>query len=214
MFCPGCGLKEDRPVQFCRACGADLRAVRETLERPEAAEPSVAAAREEVTRALAARIKEGEWWHVGALVPEVEKLFESPRARRERLRRQDEEQRLGRLRGGTVTAAVGLGLVVLFQLLRILDDRAVLLVGPSILVLLIGLGVIINGLFFTMPKGSRHPDAAPDEPRPRLPDNSTNELGVPRGELGAAGPSFIPPSVTEQTTQNLRGQSLKTPRQG
>ena len=80
MFCPGCGLKEDRPVQFCRACGADLRAVRETLERPEAAEPSVVAAREEVTRALAARIKEGEWWHVGALVPEVEKLFESPRA--------------------------------------------------------------------------------------------------------------------------------------
>ncbi|MBV8856098.1 MAG: hypothetical protein JOZ02_03975 [Acidobacteria bacterium] len=214
MFCPACGLKEDRPVQFCRACGADLRAVREALEQPEAAEPSVAAAREEVARALAARIKEGEWWQAGALAPEVEKLFESPRARRARLRRQDEEQRLVRLRGGTITAAVGLGLVILFQLLRIMDDRALLLLGPSLLVFIIGLGVIVNGLFFTVPKRPRHPDAAPDELRPGLPDNSTSELGAPpRGALGSAD-SFIPASVTEQTTQNLRGEPLKTPRRG
>ena len=213
MFCPACGLKEDRPVQFCRACGADLRAVRDTLAQPETADPSLAAAREELTRALAARIKEGEWWQVGALAPEVEKLFESPGARRERLRRQDEEQRLGRLRGGTITAAVGLGLVILFQLLRIMDDRAVLLLGPSLLVFIIGLGVIVNGLFFTLPRESRR-GAARDERRPLLPDISTSELDAPpRGELSDAG-SFVPASVTEQTTQNLRAEPLKTPRRG
>src|ERR1043165_3949168 len=141
MFCPGCGLKEERPVQFCRACGADLGSVRESLERADAPDPSVNAAREEIARAIAARIKEGQWWQVGALAPEAEKLFESPRGRRERLRRHDEEQRLARLRVGTITAAVGLGLIMLFQLLRVIDNRAVVLVGPSILVLMIGLGV-------------------------------------------------------------------------
>src|SRR3954470_22859342 len=162
MFCPGCGLNEERPVQFCRACGADLGTVRETLERPDTPEPSVTAAREEIARAIAARIKEGQWWQVGSLAPEAQKLFESPRDRRERLRRQDEEQRLARLRGGTITAAVGLGLIMLFQLLRIMDNRAVVLVGPSLIVLLVGLGVIINGLLFTTPKSSKSLDAAPD----------------------------------------------------
>src|SRR5437016_2276764 len=94
MFCPGCGLKEERPVQYCRACGTDLRAARESLEQPDTAEPSVVAAREEVARAIATRIKEGQWWQVGAMMPEAEKLFESPQARRERLQRWDEEQRL------------------------------------------------------------------------------------------------------------------------
>ena len=93
MFCPACGLNEERAVQFCRVCGADLRAVRETLGQTDTPEPSVTAAREEVARAIAARIKEGQWWQVGSLAPEAQKLFESPRDRRERLRRQDEEQR-------------------------------------------------------------------------------------------------------------------------
>jgi hypothetical protein len=208
MFCPGCGLKEERAVQFCRACGADLRAVRETLEQPDAPAPSVTAAREEIARAIAARIKEGQWWQVGSLAPQAERLFESPRERRERLSRRDEEQRLARLRGGTITAAVGLGLIMLFQLLRIMDDRAVVLVGPSIIVLLVGLGVIVNGLLFTIPKSSRLPDTAPDDNAPpRLDDNTTSELD-------AASPSFIPTYVTEHTTRHLHGEALKTPPRG
>lgn len=213
MFCPRCGLKEERQVQFCRACGADLGSVRETLDKPEAPEPSVTAAREEIARAIAARIKEGQWWQVGSLAPQAERLFESPRERRERLRRRDEEQRLARLRGGIITAAVGLGLVVLFQLLRIMDDRAVVLIGPSIIVLLVGLGVILNGLLFTIPRGSQAADAALDAPpTPRPDDNTTSELDTPRGELDAANPSFIPTSVAEHTTKHLRGEPLKTPR--
>lgn len=213
MFCPGCGLKEERAVQFCRACGADLGAVRGTLDKPEAPEPSVTAAREEIARAIAARIKEGQWWQVGSLAPQAERLFESPGERRERLRRRDEEKRLERLRGGTITAAVGLGLVVLFQLLRVIDDRAFVLIGPSLIVLLVGLGVILNGLLFTIPKGSQAPDSPPDAATPpRLDDNATSELDSARGELDAPGASFIPTSVTEHTTKHLRGESLKTPR--
>jgi hypothetical protein len=211
MFCPGCGLKEDRPVQFCRACGADLRAVRESLEQTDAPEPSVAAAREEIARAIAARIREGQWWQAGALTTEAEKIFESPRERRERRHREEEERRLARTRAGTITAAVGLGLVILFGLLWVLDDRAVLLMGPSALVFLVGLGVIINGLFFTRPREPRRQKLAA-EPSFPLPDNSTSELDAPRGELGAQGASFIPASITEHTTQHLGGEALKTPR--
>lgn len=213
MFCPACGLNEERAVQFCRVCGADLRAVRETLEQTDTPEPSVTAAREEIARAIATRIKEGQWWQVGSLAPQAEKLFESPRERRERLCRKDEEQRLARLRGGTITAAVGFGLVILFQLLRIMDNRAVVLVGPSIIVLLVGLGVIINGLLFTTPRGSKALDAAPDAAPPRLNENTTSELDTPRAELDAAPPTFIPTSVTEHTTRHLRGEALKTPPQ-
>lgn len=212
MFCPGCGLKEERQVQFCRACGADLGAVRESLDKPDAPESSVTAAREEIARAIAARIKDGQWWQVGSLAPQAERLFESPRERRERLRRRDEEQRLARLRGGTITAAVGVGLVVLFQLLRVLDNNFVVLIGPSLIVLLVGLGVILNGLLFTIPKGLQTSDAAPDATPTRLDDNTTSELDTPRGQLDAASPPFIPASVTEHTTKHLRGEPLKTPR--
>jgi hypothetical protein len=211
MFCPGCGLKEDRPLQFCRACGADLRAVRESLEQADAPEPSVAAAREEIARAFAARIREGQWWQTGALAAEAEKLFETPRERRERRHREDEERRLARTRTGTITAAVGLGLVILFGLFWVLDDRAVLLMGPSAVVFLVGLGVVINGLLFTRPREPRRQKLTA-EPRPSLPDNSTSELDAPPGELGAAGASFIPATVTEHTTQHLGGEALKTPR--
>jgi hypothetical protein len=194
MFCPGCGLNEERAVQFCRACGADLGAVRESLERAEAAEPSVTAAREEIARAIAARIKEGQWWQVGALAPEAEKLFESLRERRARLRRRDEEQRLARLRGGTITAAVGLGLVLLFQLLRVMDDRAVILIGPSLLVLLVGLGVILNGLLFTVPKSAALPEAGAGRAA-SAPHGERHERARRAARRTRRAPSLIHPHV-------------------
>src|SRR5262245_33961024 len=152
MYCPGCGISEDQLIQYCRTCGTDLRAVRNCLERPGLDVASLASAREEVTRAVAAKIKEGQWWQVGAIVPEVEKLFESPEERQLRLHRSDEEQRLRRIRAGTITASVGLGLVVLFLLISLAEANAFFLIGPSVLLFLIGLGVVINGLWFTVPK--------------------------------------------------------------
>ncbi len=206
MFCPGCGLNEEGPLRFCRACGADLGAVREALEQtPGAAEPSVVAAREEIALAIASRIRDGQWWQAGALAPEAEKLFESPRGRRERLLRRAEEQRLARLRNGTLTAAVGLGLVVLFQLMRVIDNRAVLLIGPSLIVLLVGLGFIVNGLLFSVPKSLKSAGAEPDPAPARLGDGVTGELPAPRAELDPASNSFVPASVTEHTTRSLRG---------
>ena len=205
MFCPNCGLNEDRTVQFCRTCGTDLGAVRDTLAQPNAVSASIAAAREEIASAAAAKIKEGQWWQVGAIVPEVEKLFESAEDRRLRLIRADEEQRLRRIRAGIMTAAAGLGAVLLSLLLSLAQKHALFMIGPSLIALLIGLGTVINGLLFTMPKQSAL-NRAPDEPQ-------RDRFDLPPGKVAKTGevltppePSLLRPSVTEQTTRHLSSE--------
>lgn len=218
MFCPRCGEKEEHLVQYCRTCGTDLRAVREGLERPDLEAVSIASAREEIARAAAAKIKEGQWWQVGVIVPEVEKLFESPQERRLRLRRADEEQRLKLLRGGTITAAVGLGMILLFLLFSLTRGDALFLIGLSLIglsliVFLVGLGVIINGLFFTVPKQSTH-DHAPGTGKP---DAFNTSPGNPAGTTSAptlAHSSLPSSSITEQTTRHLSGELVKVPQRG
>ena len=202
MFCPSCGLKEDRSVQFCRTCGTDLGVVRDAVEQPNLVTASTVAAREEIARAAAAKIKDGQWWQVGAIVPEVEKLFESPEDRRLRLIRSDEEQRLRRIRAGVVTAASGLGAVLLFLLLSLEQEKSIFLIGPSLIVLLVGLGIVINGLVFTVPKQSalnRPPDGHQQD---RL-DLAPGKVATVGAVLSSPEPSVLPPSVTEQTTRQL-----------
>ena len=210
MYCPGCGVREDQLTQYCRTCGTDLRAVRDGLERPDLDAASIASAREEIARAAAAKIKEGQWWQVGAIVPEVEKLFESPEERRLRLLRSDEEQRLRRIRVGTITASVGLGLVVLFLLLTLAEGNALFLTGPSLLVFLIGLGVVINGLWFTVPKQSM-PDRSLGWHRQDALEGALRSVTGEQRELSASGPSAPPISVAEQTTRQLSGGLVETP---
>jgi hypothetical protein len=210
MFCPGCGVSEDQLIQYCRTCGTDLRAVRDDLQRPGLDVASLSSAREEIARAVAAKIKEGQWWQVGAMVPEVEKLFESPEERQLRLHRSDEEQRLRRIRVGTITASVGLGLVVLFLLLSLAEQNAFLLIGPSLLVFLIGLGVVINGVWFTVPKQAM-PDHLLEGHRQEASEGSLRSVTAEQGKLSASPHSAQPISITEETTRHLSGGLVETP---
>src|SRR4051812_49110786 len=103
MFCPGCGLEERQANQFCRACGTDLRHVRQTLERVDNITASAVSARDEIGRAVAARIREAESMHelkkvAEDVLPEIEKFLESPA-----------EKRLRRLRVGTLVSSIGAG---------------------------------------------------------------------------------------------------------
>jgi len=210
MFCPNCGEKENQLVQYCRTCGTDLRAVREGLERPDREAASIASAREEIARAAAAKIKEGDWWQVGAIAPEVEKLFESSQERHLRHQREDEQQRLRLLRGGTIATAVGLGMILLFLLLSLAQKNVVFLVGPSLIVFLVGLGVIINGLFFTIHKRTER-DRSLDKQKREIPDGSSGDSAVAPRALSPEQASFLPLSVTEQTTRNLSGELVDAP---
>jgi hypothetical protein len=209
MYCPNCGNKEDQLIQFCRTCGTDLRVIRGSLEAPEQPSASSMAARDEVVRAVAAKVQEGNWWQLGAMVPEVERLSESPQMRELRIFREAEIQRLRRLRAGVITSAVGLGTILLLLLLSTAKPDLLLLAGPSLVVLLVGLGIIINGLVFTVPKGS--PFSALTN---KQQNDSSTELSTSAetsADLSPARPLFPPYTVTDQTTRHLSSELIKPP---
>ena len=60
MYCPTCGSEERQLSQFCRACGTDLRVVRNSLERPDAITASAVSAREQIGMAVADKISRAE----------------------------------------------------------------------------------------------------------------------------------------------------------
>ena len=194
MFCPSCGLEEKQSNQFCRACGSNLNAVRRMLERPDSITASAASARDEIGRAIAFKIREAKSLDELATVaedvlPEIEKFLESP-----------EEKRLRRVRSGTTVASAGLGAALMFLLLLANGSNTLFMIGAGLITFFIGLGIIINGLLFTVPKkilsdkssdarSQREIDAA---------ENSTNELALPEPN------NSVFSSVTEHTTRTLK----------
>lgn len=194
MFCPNCGSEDRQNSQFCRACGTDIRAVRQTIERPEVVMASVQSAREEIGRAIAARIREvrdaGDLKVVEDLLPEVEKFFETP-----------EERRLRRIRQGVVTAMCGLGATLFFFLMTLKEEDLLFMVMAGVATFLIGLGIIINGLLFTVPK-ERKSARSLDEVKDEI------ERSVKGAELTTARRMSLPvPSVTENTTHRLPNEA-------
>jgi hypothetical protein len=122
-----------------------------------------------------------------------------------RLQRADEQQRMKLLRGGTITASVGLGLILVFLLLSLAQANALFLVGPSLIVFLIGLGIIINGIYFTIPR-------QPKQESPMMMEGPAKS-GLLAGNTDAtnslaprARPIFPSSSISEQTTRNLTGE--------
>src|SRR5262245_13819981 len=114
MFCPNCGAEERNQGQFCRSCGSELQAVRAMLERNDSITASAVTAREEIGRAIAARIRDlrtgGELKEVVEdVLPQIEKFLESP-----------EQRRLRNLRNGVITTAIGLATSVGFLLMSLL----------------------------------------------------------------------------------------------
>lgn len=189
MFCPTCGLAEDRQVQYCRSCGIDLRGVRAGLTSPDAQRPPVNA-REEIGRALAARV-----WGLEDLseledaLPAIEKFLESPA-----------ERRLRRIRAGTICASIGVGATVFFTLFGLLSRDLLFMPGLGIVLFLIGVGLILNGKFLTVPDDRTAARiTGPSEGMFRqFSADGTAPAALPTGE------TLTPPaSVTENTTRHL-----------
>jgi hypothetical protein len=210
MFCPSCGSEERQATQFCRACGTDLRVVRVSLERPDSITASAVSAREEIGRAVADQIRQVEDARelkrvAEDVLPQIEKFLESP-----------EEKRLRRVRAGIVTAASGLGgaifMILMSAFVRGPDAETFLgLSGLGFTAFLIGLGLIINAMFFTKPralmedhssdahkqdlleKAYVRPELRPGAESPTLRSQTTSNLPQPQ-----------PSSVTDHTTLNLK----------
>lgn len=214
MYCPSCGTEERQTSQFCRACGSDMRTLRNLLQRPDSITVSAISAREEIGRAIATKIQTlksaSDLKKVAEeVLPEVEKFLESPA-----------ERRLRRLRAGVITAAVGLGVTIIMLLSKITIFPLVLIGWPAgLLVFLIGIGVIINGILFSIPPQSipdrtldRHSQFAYDQiSNNNLTSNTSNINEQPISLFNnnklqdntSNGYLMPPPSVTEHTTKQL-----------
>ncbi|HWN10283.1 MAG TPA: hypothetical protein VNO50_13630 [Pyrinomonadaceae bacterium] len=207
MYCPTCGSEERQLSQFCRACGTDLRAVRQGLERPDTITASAVSAREQISRALADKIRQLETGedleHVAEdVLPQLEKFLESP-----------EEKRLRRLRAGVITAVVGLGVTLGLFWASLQSEDLLPYIALGLIVFFIGLGTIINGLLLTVPRRSLANRSAEAESQRELESQIQNLSSANQLRPFTATTSDLPispdqrvarPSVTEHTTHHLR----------
>lgn len=192
MFCPSCGLQEMHSNQFCRACGADLRLVRSSLEKPDSITASATSARDEIGRAISAKIQQSNLHELGQLsedvLPEIEKFLESP-----------EEKKMRRVRSGSIVSFVGLGVMIGFTLAGIFsDDDLFFFAALGTVTFFIGLSLMVNGWFFTVPKKTLEEHSNDADKQRELDAANTNELLMPP----SARREFS--SVTEHTTKHLR----------
>lgn len=198
MFCPGCGIEDRSANQFCRSCGADLRTVRTALDSPDQITASAATARDEIGRAVAAKIRDlrGEAelsTFAEEVLPEIEKFLESPA-----------EKRLRRMRTGMILSAVGLGASVGISIASAImgNEDLMFLAGLGVVAFFLGLGFILNGVLLTVPKGDHARRPSDADPQQTL-DSSTADLQLP------PTPARQFSSVTEHTTKHLHEHAEK-----
>jgi hypothetical protein len=205
MYCPSCGSEERQLSQFCRACGTDLRVVRNSLENPDAITQSAVSAREHIGMAVADKIRQmGTAKDLERIaedvLPQFEKFLESP-----------EERRLRRIRAGVITAAIGLGATIVTFLMALNKSDFFPFITPPLITFLVGLGIVLNGLLFTIPRKSL-PGNSYDALSQNLLDSNFNVSRLPYEAPGAGnltnelGPATKPqaPSITEHTTHHLK----------
>ena len=204
MYCPSCGSEERQLSQFCRACGTDLRVVRSSLENPDVITQSAVSAREHIGMAVADKIRQmstaKDLERVAEdVLPQFEKFLESP-----------EERRLRRIRAGIITAAIGLGATIVTFLMAMDKIDVFPFITPPLITFLVGIGIVVNGLMFTLPR-KRLPGTSYDALSQNLLDSTMSrpqyEAPLPAGSLTnellpAAKPQAG--SVTEHTTHHLK----------
>lgn len=203
MYCPSCGSEERQLSQFCRACGTDLRIVRNSLESPDSVTQSAISARENIGMAVADKIRQmssaKELKKVAEdVLPHFEKFLESP-----------EEKRLRRIRAGIIMAAIGLGVTLVLLIMAMDKVELIPFITPALVTFLAGIGVIVNGLLFTVPR-KELPGDTYDALSQRVLDSGVNRIpyetpasGQLTNELPTA-PRLQAPSITEHTTHHLK----------
>jgi hypothetical protein len=187
-------MEERFSNQFCRACGSNLRVVRSVLEKPDSITASAAAAREEIGRAFAQKIRQtqdavGMKIVAEDVLPEIEKFLESP-----------EERRLRRIRVGSLISFIGFGTATAFSIAAaIVNNDFVFFAALGVVTFCIGLSFIVNGLLFTVPKKVLADKSSEGESQRELDQKSmdTNELILPESNQ-------VFTSVVEETTRHLR----------
>ena len=180
--------------------------MRLTLERPDAITASAVSAREQISQAVANKIRQMDSSHdlkrvAEDVLPEIEKFLESP-----------EEKRLRRVRTGVLIASIGLGATVLLLLLSLAERDFFPFIGVGLAAFCIGLGILINGLVFTLPRKElpNYSDEALTQKAldSQMKNTSANSAAISQAstnELEAGARVAVRSSVTEHTTHQLKG---------
>jgi hypothetical protein len=213
MYCPTCGSEERQLSQYCRACGTDLRVVRRGLEHPDTITASAVSAREQISQAMAEKFRQMESAQdlkrvAEDVLPQIEKFLESP-----------EEKRLRRVRAGVITAAAGLG-AALLVFLAVASHQAfdlIPFIALGLIAFLVGLGMVINGLVFTVPRKTLPDRSADAESQRQLEagaqggytDSQLSGATQTTNDLPSPADRIVPrSSVTEHTTHQLKPNNL------
>jgi hypothetical protein len=188
MFCPNCGTETRDPLKFCKQCGVNLRRVQGVLGKGGAG---------------AATNSPVNWQQVA--------LEEHQEERDGKKRKTPEEKRYEEIKGGVITASIGLGLMIFLRFLfnaiasTLPWEEANVLRGlwwVGWIPFLIGLSVIFNGYFISRRIVELKRQQEPANPQPQfsaVPGTSHVPL------LTEASQSPISEySVTEPTTTRLR----------
>lgn len=202
MFCPQCGSTQSDELKFCKTCGANLQAVRAAVAvRGEDAD----------------KFDWSKTWVAEMFMSESER-----KRRNEAIERQrgitPEVKRYTEIKAGVIVAAVGLGLMIFLNIFL----QGVILSGQpdaseaeiisriwiaGIIPFLVGLALIVNGLFVSkrQVEAARRAslDSAPDLQND-APD-SLRPAQQPHTLRPADTSEIIPPnfSVTDSTTRHL-----------
>ena len=196
MICPRCTSNQGDDIKFCTSCGANLQAVREALQAPDAA----------------GKFNWNNTW--------VADMFMSAQANE--LRKQEMERCLGitpevkrynEIKAGVIVSCVGIGVsIFLFFIMQAIAAQSpphdsqllgsVWLAG--VIPFMVGLALIING-------GVVGKKMAQVMERERSKTKSLEEEPAPRGLRAPDTSEFVPAnfSVTDQTTRHLENAERK-----
>ena len=179
MFCPQCGAAQPDELNFCKACGAHLQAVRSALTKPTPDDDSL------------------DWTKTW--------LAEAVMTRDEKDRRRGmtpEMKRRREIKAGVITASTGVSLSIVLSVLMeaiVINGRLSELAADilsrvwivGLIPIFVGLALIFNGTFISK-KNTLKAAADDDSEVAGLPGADTNEL-----------PPARPFSVTDSTTRHL-----------
>jgi hypothetical protein len=134
------------------------------------------------------------------VLPQIEKFLESP-----------EEKRLRRVRAGVITAAAGLGAALMVFLIVASHQAFDLIpfIALGAIAFFVGLGMVINGLVFTVPRKTLADRSADAESQRRLEAAGTGQqLSASTNDLSNGDRIAPRSSVTEHTTHQLNPNKL------
>ena len=206
MFCPQCGSTQSDELKFCKTCGANLQALRQVM-----------ASRDTEDKFDWSKTWVAEMFQSGDIatkrVAEIDLL----------MGRTPEEKRTNEIKAGVITASVGIAITLLLLVLmggiiasgRVSDAAAEILSRlwiVGILPLMIGVALIINGVFISKRGEGEESETGASNPNSNADAVIQNEAaGLPDpgagSYLGPADTNELFPagfSVTDETTKHLK----------